>query len=217
MHRKKHVHKRINPASVRPSRGNRVRLSRLMMVSEYNKNEAPNVLPLAPGSSELFFQSPQRILKRAFPDDPVVWDGKKEDVWGFGCTVYALLMAEYPFAPEHNDLGKLLDAHNSGYLQKRIFSKRLSQGAKDFLLFVLIQNQNKRHSMEEVMNHSWLRTDNPTSPNNTPAQSSDPEVTAKTFRQFRKPIEENLIREMAQSGYAIEYMLGEGGFGAVYR
>ena len=70
--------------------------------------------------------------------------------------------------------------------------------------------------MEEIARHPWLQTGHPSDYLNQPQFSKEPEVFGKTFGQLPY-VNEKIVAEMARKGYAIEYVIGEGGFGAVYR
>ena len=70
--------------------------------------------------------------------------------------------------------------------------------------------------MEEIARHPWLQTGHPSDYLNLPQFSNEPEVYGKTFGQLPY-VNEKIVAEMARKGYAIEYVIGEGGFGAVYR
>ena len=70
--------------------------------------------------------------------------------------------------------------------------------------------------MEEIARHPWLQTGNPSDYLNKPQFSNEPEVYGKTFGQLPY-VNEKLVAEMARKGYAIEYLIGQGGFGAVYK
>ena len=70
--------------------------------------------------------------------------------------------------------------------------------------------------MEEIARHPWLQTGQPSDYLNQPQFSNEPEVYGKTFGQLPY-VNEKLVAEMARKGYAIEYLIGQGGFGAVYK
>ena len=152
------------------------------------------------------------------PETAGHWDAKKDDVWAFGCIVYFLFNCNPP-VPSSLNLRQLFRVHSKNQVPDDVVrnTPKFSNETKEFLVWILNPDQRQRPSMNQVMMHPWLQTGNPTSPSSVPHLSSNPDVYAKTFRQVAKPIHPNLIKEMAQEGYAIEHKLGQGGFGAVYK
>ena len=233
MHSRNYVHTRVHPSSIRQlgPRNNHVRLSRMMFAQKYSEDKTVNGF-WPETSGEVYFLSPERfrqtvdLVAITTPQSPMNippetaghWDGKKDDVWAFGCTVFYLLTGELPLKSSCASARDLFGAHCSNQIHEQIIrDTNLSDGAVEFLFWILDLDQTERPSMNQVMLHPWLAVDKPTSPANAPHLSTNPEVYAKTFNQLQKRIDDKLVKEMAQSGYAIEYKLGGGGFGAVYK
>ena len=112
MHQRNYVHTRIQPASIRALTHRRIVLSRFTYAQQYR----------GPGSTKSYefwkptdahYYSPERfrqITDLMFLSAPVEgknytgssrippevgpWDGKKDDVWGFGATVIIPLFCE---------------------------------------------------------------------------------------------------------------------------
>lgn len=239
MHDRNYVHTRIHPASIRPRGGRSCCLSRLMCVQKWSESRVvKGPIPIDP--RDYFYVSPQRFRQeiemprvfepsrptdlvkaekeRLFPTDEEQWDSKPDDVWSFGCVTFFLLTATHPFKPIHAPCRSLLQAHRDNYLIETITAHpTISNDSKEFLLWILQTQQYQRPTMEQIVKHPWLKNEDKTSPHLRPLLSSDPEIYGRTFRQVRGYINDDLVAEMAEEGFMIEYLLGEGGFGAVYK
>lgn len=71
--------------------------------------------------------------------------------------------------------------------------------------------------MDQVVNHQWLQHDNPTSPDQQDFLTENERAHRRTFKRISGHIDENLVAEMAKEGFAIQHLIGQGGFGAVYK
>ena len=133
-------------------------------------------------------------------------------------TLY-LLTGRHPYDPNILHPRKLwevlLDHELIFWLQSQQAANILSTDTREFLLWILDEDTKERPSMDDIVNHPWLQTEDRRSYQKQPQFSKDPNVRGKTFRQLPY-IEDKLVREMAQKGYAIEYLIGKGGYGAVY-
>lgn len=158
----------------------------------------------------------QAELNKSLPKEPR-WDAKADDVWAFGCTTFYLLSGEYPFNTVHVQPRALLQAFGMDFLQRNVQLQGFSQGARDFLLWILKTKQSERPTIHEVLNHPWLRSTHPSSPHLQDYLSTDASVYGRSFNRVPGHISENLVRQMAANGYSIQYQLGEGSFGAVYK
>ena len=83
---------------------------------------------------------------------------------------------------------------------------------------MLIDDPDQRPTMDQVAFHPWLQTDSPRSIQNLPQYSHVPEVYGKTFGQLPFISDrEELVKVMAEKGYPIQFLIGKGAYGAVYR
>lgn len=239
MHERNYVHTRIHPSSIRLNTKRNVKLSRLMRVQKYSDLETEFEGEIPDNAREFFFISPERFRQeierdrvfegntapellnsekeRLLMNADVKWDPKADDVWAFGCTTFSLLTAKYPFSKEHSKPKALLEAFLEDFLPDRIDRyETMSEEAHGFLLWILV-DQNDRPTMDQVVNHPWLQSENKTSPHNAPNLSKDPKVRGKSFKKIEGHIDDALVQQMADKGYSVQYLLGAGGFGAVYK
>lgn len=239
MHERNYVHTRIHPESVRNRGIKNCVLSRLMYVQKWSEAK-PCKGPIPTDPRDYFYISPERFRQeietarvfepnrptdlvkaekeRLFPTDDDQWDAKMDDVYGFGCLTYFILVGTHPFTPMHAPARSLLQAFINNYLVNTITAHpTLSRQAKDFLLWILKPQQYQRPSMEEIVNHPFIQSEWGISPDKRNFMSNDPAVYGKTFRQVRGYINDDLVAQMAQEGFMIQHLLGEGGFGAVYK
>lgn len=175
-------------------------------------------------------KQPEEVLAdraRIIPATTTHWDGKKDDVWAFGCVIWFLLTGEYPYTVDQAQARNLLQALKYDMLQERIEEKQLPQDQSQFLLWILKPNQSERPTMEQIVNHPWFQTKHPTSPHNAPHLSTDEKPVhekstkekdfARTFRKIKPYIRDDLVAQFVAKGYAIQHVVGEGGFGAVFK
>lgn len=148
------------------------------------------------------------------------WDGKMDDVWAFGCVVFFLLTAKYPFSKRHSTPREVLEGHNQDFVIRRVRTWRsLTTDARDFILWILKPNEQERPTMDQIVNHPWLgrQIENPKKFYRQDYLSNEADVRAKTFRQIPGYVSDHVVKEMAAAGYSIQYPLGQGSFGAVYQ
>lgn len=156
--------------------------------------------------------------RRLFPANDRRWDGKTDDVWSYGCLTFFMLTGNYPFEAEHRHPRALILAFRANHLTRVIREHEgLTELARQFLLWILKPDQQERPTMEQVVNHPWLQNKHPTSPHKQDYLSDKPEIYGRTFKQVTGYINEELVKQMAGKGYMIQHLLGEGGFGAVYK
>lgn len=163
-------------------------------------------------------QQVQEDKQRLMPWDDPRWDAKADDVWAYACLVHFALTCYYPYDFEnHVHPRSLLQAMKYEYFAESIQEEPTLQSDQTAFLNWIARKQNQRPTMEQVMNHSWLQSDNPTSPHNQDYLSKKTKHRLKTFRRVKDRIDDSLAKEMAKKGYSIQYVIGQGGFGAVYK
>lgn len=240
MHDKNLVHTRIHPSSIRLHGKRHIRLSRLMCVRSYKQgSRVKGDIPLNP--REYFFISPERFRQKVdlnavfgsnmtpeqleaervklIPQDTVPWDGKMDDVWAFGCVTFFLLTAKYPFSRRHSSQRSVLEGFRQDFVIRRVREwPTLSQGARDFILWILRPEQQERPTMDQILDHPWLTNNAAIRSNRLDYLSTDADVRARTFRQVvGGHIDSRVIGEMVAEGYGIQRRLGQGSFGAVFK
>lgn len=172
---------------------------------------------------ELPYEAANQLAKEGLVPQsfPGRWDGKKDDVWAFGCVVFFILSGSYPYEEQHRDLRKMMHAIKNDYLIQRIVNNTdIPSDARKFLRWILNKNPQARPTMEQVVHHPWLQSKAPTSPHNAPHLKTGEfkEIAfAKTFRIVPGHISDDLVNQMTAEGYSLQYVIGQGSFGAVYK
>ena len=115
------------------------------------------------------YMAPEIILnakKKGYKGYPV-------DIWSAGIALYIMLSGTLPFSyknniKEKNEMNNSLSlSNNNNYeLQYSIIHKspkkikKISSEARDLLQGLLNKDPNKRFTIEEILNHPWLKKDN---------------------------------------------------------
>jgi calcium/calmodulin-dependent protein kinase I len=81
--------------------------------------------------------------------------GKPVDMWSLGVITYTLLCGYSPFRSENlKDL--LMECTQNTVVFHERYWRDVSDDAKDFILRLIVPDQNKRWTSEQAMKHSWL-------------------------------------------------------------
>lgn len=99
---------------------------------------------------------------------PEGYDGTKADTWSLGCVLYNLLLGEAPICPpkQSKDMPQaavskhlIMAANSRDYKTSRF--KRLSSECQDLLNGLLDPDPKTRFSVQDALNHPWVRVDWP--------------------------------------------------------
>lgn len=96
------------------------------------------------------YMAPELILKKPYTE--------KVDVWATGCVLYSMLCGMMAFDGEtKKELHKQI-CYETPDVKSGIW-KKVSKSCKEFLLLMLHRDQNKRPSIEELLQHKWMQED----------------------------------------------------------
>lgn len=129
---------------------------------------------------------------------------KKCDVWSIGVIVYMLLSGSPPFGGQHDHeiIHKIRTAEVS-FEGPRWAG--ISQGAKDFVLFLLNRDPSKRPDAQQAMGHEWLKKTV-----NTQEESSEPmNIDIDVLKNIQKFSRQNAIRRAALGLIALSMTQGD--------
>lgn len=104
-------------------------------------------LPVMEFHGSIHYVAPEVIRKTPF-------DGEKADVWSLGVTLYAMLCNRFPFDHSSHDIMKIFEQILSGLYKP---AAHLSLEAQHLISHMLDLDANRRYTMEQVLNHPWMR------------------------------------------------------------
>ena len=94
------------------------------------------------------------------------YEGYPVDIWSAGISLYIMLSGTLPFNLKNNDSSSIDESsENNIELQYSIINnepkhiEKISDEARDLLKGLLNKNPNKRLTIEQILNHPWLQTD----------------------------------------------------------
>ena len=122
----------------------------LQEIGDYHVNQ-PNIVRCRSAGRKEVYRAPEANFGSSFDPFPV-------DIWGYGCTVYYMLITRAPFEKWNNrDLMKeQLDSKRWTFCGIIDRYPKLSEGAKTFLTFIIHGATDKRPSAAEILALSWL-------------------------------------------------------------
>ncbi|KAG1690280.1 Peripheral plasma membrane protein CASK [Nymphon striatum] len=95
----------------------------------------------------LHYMAPEVVLQRSY--------GKPVDIWSSGVLLYMLLTGTLPFLGTND---RLIDAIKTGHINwKSSIWKRISCNAMDLLKKMLTLNPEDRITIDETLDHPWIR------------------------------------------------------------
>ena len=210
VHAKGYVHNRIEPNSVMIRGRDKAVLSHFLCFDDalISGNKPTPFMNMK-------YASPQLVQHRF--NSNVEYDPKANDVWGFGCTC--------AFALTGNDLFNSVDPMDQPLpmsLQHRrrreaIEALPIRGQQKTFLKSILNLPEYINITISDVVKDPWfdLPVPHPSSPSSAPALNHDIQVRLRSFGVLGHSVD-RMYQEMALKGYAISYLIGKGGYGAVY-
>lgn len=93
------------------------------------------------------YAAPELLAKRVY--------GNKVDVWSCGVVTYALLTGRLPFTVEPFKISSLYKKMMNGDMNP--IPSNLSKNCRDFIQKVLTPNPDKRPTVNEILQHKWLK------------------------------------------------------------
>ena len=101
------------------------------------------------------------------------YEGFPVDIWSSGISLYIMLSGTLPFNLKNNESSSIDDeSDNNIELQYSIINKepkyieKISDEARDLLKGILNKNPNKRFTIDQILNHPWLKNDEKNIKNN---------------------------------------------------
>jgi len=113
----------------------------------YGENAAGDRAGLATQCGSPAYAAPELLAKRVY--------GPKVDVWSAGVVTYALLTGRLPFTVEPFKISSLYKKMVNGEMNH--IPSTLSKSCRDFIHRVLTANPDKRPTVDEIIQHRWLK------------------------------------------------------------
>jgi serine/threonine protein kinase len=134
-------HRDLKPENLLLDSDNNIKIVDFGLSNRYKLNE---LLITACGSP--CYAAPEMILGKKY-------HGSTVDVWSLGIILFTMICGYLPF--EEENTSKLYKKILSGEYQTPYF---ISREAKDLLAHILNVNPERRYTLKDIKNHSWLNT-----------------------------------------------------------
>lgn len=125
---------------------------------------------------------------------PEVFTGKydqKCDVWSLGCTLYFTIFGKLPF--QADNLVDLRDLILKGDFE---MPEGISMNLRDFIASMIEVNVEKRITIEEALNHPWVRMGMDTSEE---YQMSKKEINSEIIESLTRYKSQSLLKKAAMN------------------
>eukprot|EP00743_Colponemidia_sp_Colp-15_P006575 GILK01007084.1.p1 GENE.GILK01007084.1~~GILK01007084.1.p1 ORF type:complete len:814 (-),score=186.20 GILK01007084.1:185-2626(-) len=126
--------------------------------------------------------APEIILDRGYEGLPV-------DVWSMGVVLFAMMCGHVPFKGEN-----MIDLQRKIVKGKFVMPEHLSADAKDLFPRLLNVDPAKRISIEDLLQHPWLQTD-------------ERQSTGRKMSCDSSNLDEEIVTEVGQLGYTREFLV----------
>ena len=130
------------------------------------------------------------------------YEGFPVDIWSSGISLYIMLSGTLPFNLKNNDSSSIDEESDNNYeLQYSIINKepkhieKISDEARDLLKGLLNKNPNKRLTIEQILNHPWLKIDESNLKKNKKYHlftKAEMIMLSKTYIDYRNGISDDL-------------------------
>jgi non-specific serine/threonine protein kinase len=141
------------------------------------------------------------------------YEGFPVDIWSSGISLYIMLSGTLPFNLKNNDSSSMDEENNNNIeLQYSIINKepkkieKISDEARDLLRGLLNKNPQKRFTIEQILNHPWLKSDEKKNKNKKHHLFTKAEMImlSKTYIDYRNGLIEDLKENFTISNLKIE-------------
>ena len=109
-----------------------------------------------------FSEQEKKIVGTPMYMSPEMIDGNGtyvSDIWSVGVVVYQMITGKLPFDEGEEDDNQILYEHikNKEYNKERLNDVKCSEDVKDFIDKALLKDIKKRMTVEEALNHPWIK------------------------------------------------------------
>ena len=142
------------------------------------------------------------------------YEGFPVDVWSSGISLYIMLSGTLPFNLKNNESSSNEEESvNNLELQYSIINKEpkhienISDEARDLLKGLLNKNPEERLTIDEILNHPWLKTDDNTKKNNKKYHlftKAEMIMLSKTYIDYRNGALEDLKENFTLSNLKVK-------------
>jgi serine/threonine protein kinase len=140
------------------------------------------------------------------------YEGFPVDIWSSGISLYIMLSGTLPFNFKNNESSSLDEESNNNLeLQYSIINKepkhieKLSNEARDLLKGLLNKNPNKRLTIDQILEHPWLKSDEKI--NNKKYHlftKAEMIVLSKTYIDYRNAVSDDLKENFTISNLKVD-------------
>ena len=140
------------------------------------------------------------------------YEGFPVDIWSSGISLYIMLSGTLPFNLKNNESSSMDEENNNNIeLQYSIINKepkkieKISEEAKDLLKGLLNKNPQKRLTIEQILNHPWLKSDEKNkNKKHHLFTKAEMIMLSKTYIDYRNGLIEDLKENFTISNLKIE-------------
>ncbi|UXI16995.1 Kaptin [Sarcoptes scabiei] len=119
------------------------------------------------------------------------YDGPKVDIWALGCILYILLYGRNPFM-QFNDNETLIRILDCSFAIPEKSS--VSEISRNLIFNLLKKDPNERLSIEQILNHRWLKETN---------EKKTLNYCGKKESRFKNLVHEHIIDQMIRQGIGV--------------